>query len=277
VCIKMYCLLFTLRKGIFKIIPFYIALFFFQFTASADETGKAEFDSIYFHIATVMSLQNVDSAIVSADSLLAKSKKDPMREMKCLMLLASLKEKEGEVLASLVHASKAEKIAEKENNKEWQMRIAGFLYSTYNDIDLPEQGKPYLKKVERLNKTAKIELIQLYVHQAKANSYLDDSMPRESLNELIKADSLIKILSRKKGGQIIIATNYQIKALCYFQLNELDKAKESFNKAMELIPDNFSVLLGFLYVGLANTYLKENDSKKAFYYLQHSSSKCNFC
>jgi tetratricopeptide (TPR) repeat protein len=258
------------KNRIFKIILFFTALFLFQFTAFGEDAESKKFDSIFIHITTVMSLQNEDSAIIAANSLLEKSKDDPIKKMKCLMLLATLKKDKGDVLAALVHASNADKIATKEENIEWRMRIAGFLYSTYNDIDLPEQGKPYLKKVERLNKTAKIELIQLYVHQAKANSYLDDSMPRESLNELIKADSLIKILSRKKGGQIIIATNYQIKALCYFQLNELDKAKESFNKAMELIPDNFSVLLGFLYVGLANTYLKENDSKKAFYYLNET-------
>jgi tetratricopeptide (TPR) repeat protein len=266
----MYCLLFTLRKGIFKIIPFYIALFFFQFTASADETGKAEFDSIYFHIATVMSLQNVDSAIVSADSLLAKSKKDPMREMKCLMLLASLKEKEGEVLASLVHASKAEKIAEKENNKEWQMRIAGFLYSTYNDIGLHVQGKQYLEKVERLNKSEKIGLIQLYVYQAKAKLFLDDNLPEKSLIEINKADSLMEILSNQKVGPILIATSYQIKGLSYYQLDELDKAKEYFSKGEDLIPDNFSTLLGYIYVGLANVYLKENNLEQTLNYLKKS-------
>lgn len=252
---------------IFTLITF-IAFFFTPFLVFGDENKKDDFDSLYVHIATVISLQNMDSAIILADSLLESVQEDPMRKMRSYMLLASLKDHEGEVLSSLVYASKADKIATEIKNIEWQMRIAGFLYTTYNGVGLPEQGKQYLKKVERLNETEKIPLIQLYVHQAKAKLYLEDSLAQEALNELIQTENLIENLLSQKVGPIIIATTYQLKGLSYFQLNEIEKAKENFYRAKELIPDNYSVLLGYIYIGLANIYLKENDLEQAFYYLE---------
>lgn len=245
----------------------FFTLFFAHFTALADDEEKAKFDSIYIHIATVLSLQNMDSAMILADSLLENNQEDSLRKLRILMLQASLKDKEGKVLEALVYASKADKIATEIKNIEWQMRIAGFLYTTYNGIGLPEQGKQYLEKVERLNETAKTPLIQLYVHQAKANFYLEDSLPQKALNELIQTDHLIEGISSQKVGPIIIATTYQLKGLSYTQLNELEKAKENLFKAKELIPDNFSVLLGYIYIGLANVYLKENDLEQAYNYL----------
>lgn len=255
-----------MMKRIFTLTTF-ITFFFFHFNVLADDVEKTEFDSIYIHIATVLSLQNMDSAMILADSLLESNQKDPLRELRVLMLKASLKDNEGEVLEALVYASKADKIATEIKNIEWQMRIAGFLYSTYNGIGLPEQGKQYINKVERLNETAKTPLIQLYVHQAKAKFYLDDSLPQKALNELIQTDNLIKNLSSQKVGPIIIATTYQLKGLSYAQLNELEKAKDFLFKAKELIPDNFSVILGYIYVGLAKVYLQESDLIQALNYL----------
>lgn len=239
-----------------------------HFVAFANEVEKDDFDSIYIHIATDFSLRNMDSAIILADSLLESSSHDPIRKMRSLMLLASLKNNSGDVMAALVYATRAEKIAVRQKNKEWQMRIAGFLYSTYNAIGLRVQGKEYLNKVERLNKTEKIDLIQLYIHQEKALSYLEGQLPQESLSELVQSDSLMKSLTGQRIGPILVATSYQLKGLAYTQLNELEKAKGYFFKAKELLPNDLSVLSGYINVGLTNIYLKEGDIEKSFYYLE---------
>jgi len=148
------------------------------------------------------------------------------------------------------------------------MRIAGFLFTTYNTIGLPVQGKPYLDKAERLNKTEKVDLIQLYVHQAKAIYYLNHQSPQEALNELIQSDSLIDNLLNQKAGPIIVATSYQLKGLSYIELGEIELAKEHLLKAKELLPNDLSVLSGYINVGLTNIYLKEGDIEKSFYYLE---------
>lgn len=245
----------------------FIVLLFFHFSVFAEEKDNAEFDSIYIHIATVMSVQNMDSAIVLGNTLLKESEGNSIRSMKSLLLLASLELDIGEVLSALVYATKVEKIALKEKNIDWQMRIAGFLYYIYTEIGLTEKGKEYLKKVERFNKSQKNDLIQLTIHHGKANFYLEDSLPLKSLEEIKKTDSLLVKIKSEKTEPIFVATSFLIKGLSYSQLNLLDQAKENLFKAKDALQNDYNILLGYIYVSLANVFLKENNLEKTHLYL----------
>lgn len=76
-------------------------------------------------------------------------------------------------LEALSYAIQAGKIAQKDKDHKWQIRIAGFLSTTFREINLAEEGEKYLALAEQANKQTKtnspsFNIIQSFIHQERA-------------------------------------------------------------------------------------------------------------
>ncbi|HZH87710.1 MAG TPA: hypothetical protein VFD78_00885, partial [Chitinophagaceae bacterium] len=235
-----------------KYLYFLLFLCLFVKISFAKDTQSTAFDSAFLEISTDLAAQDIGEAILAADSLL-KTASNSLEQTKGLMLLATLKEAKGDIADALNDAYAAEKIAIQDKNTEWQMRIAGYMSSTFQNIGLVAQGRAYLRKVETLNQQEEKDLLSVYIQQDKAFYLLDEKKPELALKELSVIDSLMLIpdLANQNVAPRILATSYQLKGLAYLQLNESASAKESLYQALDQISDESSVLSGFIYVFLA--------------------------
>src|SRR5690554_1754132 len=100
----------------------------------------SSFDSIYVYIATTLSVLDIHNNLQDANYLVNNSK-DIDQEMKSLMLLATQKRRVREKAETLDYALKEEDMVKKNQNDEWQIRISGFLATTFREVDLIEEGK----------------------------------------------------------------------------------------------------------------------------------------
>src|SRR5690625_7981011 len=93
-------------------------------------------------------------------------------EMKTWMLMATIHRRSGNLAAALSHATLASELAERNKFHNWQVRISGFLSTTYREAEPVEEARPYLKKAEtanaRLKETPGYHMTQPMSHQQKA-------------------------------------------------------------------------------------------------------------
>lgn len=255
-----------------KHLYFLLFLCLFVKISFAKDTQSTAFNSAFLEISTDLAAQDIGEAILAADSLL-KAASNSLEQTKGLMLLATLKESKGDIADALNDAYAAEKIAIQDKNTEWQMRIAGYMSTTFQNIGLVAQGKEYLKKVEALNQKEKSNLLTIYIQQDKTFRLLDEKEPKLALKELKVVDSLVLLpeLSNQNVAPRILATSYQLKGLAYIQLNELELAKQYLNQSLEQISDESSVLSGYIYVFLAKAYNIENDNEMSLNYLKKAT------
>jgi len=255
-----------------KYLYFLLFLCLFVKISFAKDTQSTAFDSAFLEISTDLAAQDIGEAILAADSLL-KTASNSLEQTKGLMLLATLKEAKGDIADALNDAYAAEKIAIQDKNTEWQMRIAGYMSSTFQNIGLVAQGRAYLRKVETLNQQEEKDLLSVYIQQDKAFYLLDEKKPELALKELSVIDSLMLIpdLANQNVAPRILATSYQLKGLAYLQLNESASAKESLYQALDQISDESSVLSGFIYVFLAKAFGIEKNEEQLLSYLEKAT------
>lgn len=242
---------------------------FYATLAQAEDTLTVlSFDEVYTHIHTDVAPKDIHQAILLADSLLSQTSNE-IEEIKTYMLLAILYENIGEVSNGVRAANQAEEIADQIKDTEWQMRIAGFMSSIFQNVGLYENGFEYIKKVEVLNKKDQNPLIQLFTHQDKAFYYLNKRELESALTELEKADDIVL---QHEENQVIGSsafTTFQLKGIAYAQMGQLEKAKESFQKADELVAGQFTTYNALLHISFIRAYLEESKMDSAFLYLSH--------
>src|SRR5690625_2237481 len=108
------------------------------------------FDSVYNVIATEASSTQLEHSFKRADSLMKVAAND-FQEMKTWMLLATIHRRSGNLAEALAHATLASELAERNKFYNWQVRISGFLSTTYREAELVEEARLYLKKAETVN------------------------------------------------------------------------------------------------------------------------------
>lgn len=252
------------RRLLYILIPLFFLINCKQNTAYAETAGN--FDSIYYNIATEVSGKDLDLAIYLSDSLV-KTAPDSLSKMRSLMLSATLKERKGEVVDAINKSKAAELIAKKLNNTEWQMRILGFLYSTYENIGIMEKAAIILEELERINKKEKTPLIQLYIYQSKANANIYKKKFENALINLEQSDSILEGMNIKQKVNLHWGTTAQLKGIVYYHLDLLDSSKYYLFQALDALPEVSYVLVGYVNAYLAKCYLKEENWNEFFKYL----------
>ncbi len=242
--------------------------------------NKKNFDSVYYYTATTLSAQNTAQALKKADSLLNHAT-DSLQKVKSMMLLATLYNRTGHYADALVYAVNGEKLAGKIKDREWQIRIAGFLSTTFRDLGLIEEGKKYIKLAEALSKEVGTPpLVQMFIHQEKAYYEIDDSSYTKALEEITGATRLLEAIADGKGSSIFKATCYQLAGYCYMKLDSFNQAELSLNKALQVLAGQESELKGFIFQNIGELALKQKQYMRSFQYLdsalRYTTSSDNF-
>lgn len=218
--------------------------------AKAQKEGSS-FDSIYVHAATTLAALDIQKAIHVADSLYDHSK-NSVEKMKSLMLIATLKGRTGNKVEALSHAIQAEEIAQKDKNHEWQIRIAGFLSTTFRESNLNEEGEKYLRiaeeAVRKLNSNSPgISIIQALLYQEKAYYRIGDEDHKAAIEELNKAEIEFFKTDESRRSKVFLATNYQLLGACFTALNDYEQAREKLDLALDELGEEESGLKAFIY------------------------------
>ena len=248
----------------------------FSLTSVHAETKTATFDSIYVHVATTLAATNIQKAIFVADSLL-ESSVGSMQKMKSLMLLATLQGRAGEVSDALALALAAESIAQENQFHRWQVRIAGFLSTTFRGANLSSEGEKYLDLAEKLNRKTKDDspqfyFVQAFIHQERAYYQIDRGIYDTAIKELIKADLQISETPAAFRNPVFKATSLQLLGLCNLRIGNLEVAKEKFSLALEELGEEESGLKGFIYSGLGDVEMQYKNYTLALHFFKKAES-----
>ena len=240
---------------------------------------KKNFDSSYYHIATELAATDIKRAVAGAESLL-NSAADSLQKIKCLLLLATLKERMGKHAEALTYAVKGEELADKAGNTQWQIRTAGFLSTTFREVGLVAEGKKYMAVADKINRNSMgSPLFNVFLHQEKAYYEIEDNQYHKALREIDSAIVLLGDVRQNKANAIINATCFQLAGFCYLQLDSLVPAKHFLLKALDLLKDQETELKGFVYQDLGDLALKQQQADQAKNYLdsalQYSVSSQN--
>lgn len=251
------------------IVLFSIGVLFIN-KASAQKEDSS-FDSIYVHAATSMAALNIQKAIHVADSLYHSSE-NGHQKMKSLMLIATLKGRIGDKVEALSHAIQAEEIAQKDKNYEWQIRIAGFLSTTFRERNLNEEGQKYLaiaeEAVKKLSQdTPGLSTIQALLHQEKAYYRIGQENYNAAIEELNKAEVEFFKTEESRRSKTFLALNYQLMGACLTALNDYEQAREKLNLALNELGAEESELKAFIYTDFAEIemHYKNYDAAFEFY------------
>ncbi len=238
-----------------------------SFLLAQSPEKKNSFDSAYYHIASSLSAKDINQAIIEAESLLRASA-DSIQKVRSFMLLATLFERTGKHTEALNYAVQAEKLAEKINNKEWQIRISGFLSTTFRDLGLVAEGKKYITIAENANDGAsRSSLINVFIHQEKAYYAIEEKNYHTALAETRKAIKFFESIPENKANRSIIATSYQVAGFCYMNLDSFSLANQYLSESLEKLGDQESVLKGFIYQNWGELALKQKRFPDAIRYL----------
>lgn len=243
-----------MKQFYFKLIVlFSIGALFIEDTNAQKEDSS--FDSIYVHAATTMAALDNQKAIHVADSLYRHSE-NSVQKMKSLMLIATLKGYAGDKVEALSHAIQAEEIARKDKSYDWQIRIAGFLSTTFRERNLTEEGEKYLhiaeEAVKRLSRdTPGLSTIQALMHQEKAYYRIAEENYKAAIEELEKAEVEFLKTKESRRSKVFLATNYQLFGACLTALNEYEPAREKLALALEELGEEESGLKAFIYTDFA--------------------------
>lgn len=248
-------------------IVLFVVSFHFTGKAYAQEKESA-FDSIYVNTATILSAQDINRAIYVADSLLDNSQSS-LQKMKSLMLIATLTGRKGDNVKALLHAIQAEKIARKDKNSEWQIRIAGFLSTTFRERNLNEEGEKYLliaeEAVGKLDPSSPgLNIIKALLHQEKAYYRIGAKNYEAAIAELEKAETAILQTPEIGRNKIFLATNFQLFGTCFIGLGEYESAGDKLALALNELGEEESALKAFIYTDLAEIEMYNKNYDAAY-------------
>lgn len=234
----------------------------------------SNFNKIFYEAATTLSATDMNRALFVADSLFEKSETN-LQKIKSLMLLATLKERKGDISNALISAMKAEKIATLDKNENWQIRISGFLSTTFRKVGLNEEGIKYLEIAEEANTKIKSPTIESFLNQERAYYFIDAEKYKQAIEQLQVANDLFDKIPEKSRDNIFLATTYQMLGDCFLELADLNKAYSYYQGSLETLNDSESELKGYNYMGLGDIEMRRKNYDTAFKYFTMAESYAN--
>jgi len=242
--------------------------------------SEMSFDSLYVYTSTTLSAENNDSAFIVATSMLSRVD-NSLQKLKVLMLLATLYERKGDAINGINYAQQAYELAKKIDNKDWLLRINGFMSTTYRKVDLIKYGKKYLNEAISLSTELKLPLFQAFILQEKALYSINEKNYNQALMDLKESTQVLKVNNQSANlNSFFWATTAQLLGLSYYYLDSLPESKEHYQAALDSVKDIETELKGFCYAGLANISLKQGKLNETAALIQsaekYSESSKNF-
>lgn len=241
----------------------------FSISIAFAQEKTTRFDSAFNYIIFEVINKDVPKAKHLADSLLKQAPKGRER-IKALMLLANIATQENALDDAMVYALRAEGIAKKEKDYEWQVRAAGFLSAIFKDANLIVKAKEHLRVLELANRHLKesgnYDLIQINIHHEKAYLDWNDGHFKGAIQELQYAQKYIPLLDKKLQGGFL-SKNYLNLGESYLGLKDYGKAAEYFHLALDAEVENKDLNDAAIYRGLGDIELHHQRYEQALQYL----------
>lgn len=227
-----------------------------------------EFEEAFVRIATSVAAVSTEKAFAGADSLLKISEND-YQKMKVQMLFATLEQRQGNIAEAIARATLAASVADRFKFKSWEVRIAGFLSTSYRGADLPTEARKYLTKAEIANSRLKAHpgypQVQMMIHQEKAYFLIEEDKDFVGAQkELEKANALMeKIPDEMPEKKTFQAMTYHLYGESYWQLNEKERAEEYFTRAEKVLEDFAAPIRPLIWLRLGDLECSKKEYGKA--------------
>lgn len=258
---------------------FYVLLscfFFINIGIVFSQSGgqqNTQFDSIFYDTAVRKSASDIQKATQIADSLYNTSTTD-LQRIKSLMLSADLLEKQSLREESIANALKAESIAVKIKNYEWQSRIYGFLSTQYRIVGLIGEGKRYLDKglktSDLITSQSRVDQYKGMVYQEMAHYAIYEKEFKTAIQLLYKANDLFSNMQNHNMKSFFYGSNEEMLGRGFLALNDFGDAQKHYLKALVYLDEanaSQSQWSGMAYHGLGKIALENEEFEKSLNYL----------
>jgi AraC-like DNA-binding protein len=245
------------------------------FLFSQNEGSKSKFDSIFYETATHISSKDFNRALEIADSLYLNSDLE-IHKIRALMLSALLYQRNGTSDKTIEFTLKAEKLAIKSKDYNWQGRILGFMAVEFHNIGIINQRKELIDRMGELAPKIQDELQRSYMYcmyyHETAIYYLENksdergweylNLAKQHMENLDESDTkymFLGLIHRAYSRYFLRLKQQPDSALAYYERSTafLNKSQSFKNYAEDV-----------LFSGMGQAYLMKNQDSLGLDYLK---------
>ncbi|RFC55232.1 hypothetical protein [Brumimicrobium aurantiacum] len=241
-----------------------------NYTFSKDNITEAEFDSVYFHIASTSLTHNLDNALSLSDSLYKVSKK-PSQQIRSLLLKAYVNENMGKIDEAVYLATKAEKKAQQKNHFDLATKAAGYISSLYQSVNLHSEAERYLLKAEQANAMLKDDemfaLRQSIILHDKAFLEIEKGNYENALKQLHLSEKMLDEYDSSYIKSYSLSTIYESFIDVNIQLENYQKAQAYVDTLKTYNETNDDAILSLLNGHIGKIALEQNNYDKSISHL----------
>jgi AraC-like DNA-binding protein len=259
-----------------KCLALLLGFVFFQVQLSYSQSvdlQQKDFDSIFYATYLNIAATNPDRALEVADSLYRTSTTD-IQKIRSLMLISDMHYRKSNRDSTVYYALKADKIASKAGITMWRARIYGVLSTQYRKSGLIKQGYEYLEKAlefsEMIEQQTVSTQLQGQIYQEKGYYAQEENDIENAIRFFRASDTILLNLPDSPHKATFRAQSNERIGANYLKLQMLDSAKLHYITALELeniASEEETVMKGFIYKGLGEIAISNNNEKDAFEFL----------
>ncbi len=236
------------------------------------ETQDKVFEEAYDKIQRESAYKDLNASLVEADSLL-RSSSLPVNQMRCLMLIARLYQQKEELDKSIEYALKIDRLAIEARNYTWQTRANGYLAGLYRISELYGKARGYSQKaleiLPKINDPEEASSTRAFMFQELAFASNCQGDYEQAVRYLQEAgESILKVQHKREfllmNNQRLLGDNYRL-------MSRYDSALVHYDMALDLSANQpVHYVIGMVYKGMAETFLKKGDLNPAKKYLDEA-------
>lgn len=242
-----------------------------------NDVKMTRFDSIFYHTGTVIAAKDVNRALKIADSLYTHADSD-IHKIRSLMLTALLHQRSGVSDKTVEFALKAERIAIKSEDYNWQARILGFLSTEFNNIGIINEREEFIDRMGKLAPKIQDELQRSYMYcmyyHELAMFYLENKKDPKGWEYLAIAKQHMEKLNDSDTKYMFLGSNQRAYGRFMIRLKQMpdsalihyDKSVDYFNKSQNF--KNYAQEV--LFLGKGQAYMMKNQDSLGLYCLKQA-------
>lgn len=244
------------------------------FSQNKNETPESRFDSIFYDAATNIAATDIDRALRVADSLYHSSDLNTQK-IRSLMLSAMFYQTMGASDKTIEYALKAEQIAIKTKDYNWQGRILGFLSTEFYNIGILKERKELIDRmgevVPKIQDDLQRSLMYCMYYQEQAIYYLENKNDEQGWKYIELAKEKLKKLPDSDTKYMLLGLNERVHGGFYLIREEPDSALAHYERSIDFYENtqtfgNYAI--DFLYSGMGEAYLLKGQDSLGLDYME---------
>lgn len=244
-------------------------IFLLLATGFFSNAQEPAFDQAYDRIWKQAATKDLNTVLVSADSLYQSSSL-PVHRMRCLMLIARLYQQKEELEKSVEYALKIDQLAVENANYTWQARANAYLAGLYRMMELYGKSRSYSQKaleiVPRIEDAEQANSTRGLLLQELGFASMDEENHEQAIRHFKEAGKSFEKIS--KNREFSIMNNERLLGDNYRLLTRYDTALVHYHKALKLSTTQpLHYVIGLIYKGMAETLMESGRLPEAKTYL----------